>query len=53
MKKKFEKYTREWFAEMGRIGGLRTKELHGLKHFSRIAPKKGDKLKAEEKEAEK
>ena len=39
-----EKYTREWFIEQGRIGGNKTKELYGLKHFEKIR-KKGEKSK--------
>ena len=36
MKKKPEKFTREWFVEQGRLGGLKTKEIHGLKHFRKL-----------------
>lgn len=40
MKKQSEKFTREWFVEQGRLGGLRTKELHGLKHFRKLNEKR-------------
>lgn len=50
MKKKPEKYTKEWFAELGRQGGKKTKELYGLKHYSKMGKKKVDNLKKEVKE---
>lgn len=42
-----KKYTREWFVEMGRIGGQKTKDLHGRKHFIKIPSlkKRVDNLK--------
>lgn len=40
MKKKPEKFTREWFVEEGKKGGYKTKELYGLKHYSKIRKKK-------------
>lgn len=46
MKKKLEKYTKEWFAEKGRIGGKKTKELYGTKHFAKIRRKKVDNLES-------
>lgn len=49
MNKQPEKYTREWFIEQGRLGGLRTKELHGLKHYSRMGKKKVDKSAKDKK----
>lgn len=45
MKKKPEKYTKEWFAEQGSLGGKRTKELYGLNHFAKIRRKKVDNPK--------
>lgn len=50
MKKKLEKFTREWFVEQGRIGGLKTKEIHGLKHFRKLnSDRKVDKSKKKDK----
>lgn len=31
-----KKYTKKYFEEMGRQGGEKTKQLHGLKHFKKI-----------------
>lgn len=46
MKNKPEKFTREWFQEQGRLGGLKTKEIHGLKHFRKLnEERKVDKSK--------
>lgn len=39
MKKKSPEFTKEWFAEQGRIGGKKTKALYGLKHYANINPK--------------
>jgi hypothetical protein len=40
MKKEIRKFTREWFVEQGRIGGLKTKEKYGTNHYSKIRPDK-------------
>jgi hypothetical protein len=49
MKKKPEKFSREWFVEQGKLGGAkggnRTKELYGLQHFSKMGKKKVDNSK--------
>ena len=49
MKKQIEKFTKEWFAEQGRIGGEKTKSLYGLKHYSKMSQAKVDKSKKLEK----
>lgn len=53
MKKHPEKFTREWFVEQGRIGGLKTKEKYGTKQFEKLNKirwgKKGDKSKHTDK----
>lgn len=49
MKKEIKKFTREWFVEQGRIGGQKTKEIHGLKHFRKLNEDKVDKSKKRNK----
>lgn len=44
MKKQPVKFTREWFVEQGRLGGLKTKEIHGLKHFRKLNEKRKKKV---------
>jgi hypothetical protein len=36
-------YTREWFVQQGKKGGLKTKKLYGLNHYSKINPKRKKK----------
>lgn len=53
MKKKFKEFTKEWFAEQGRLGGEKTKKLYGTTHYSSINPKKKKKdLSQEQAEKE-